>query len=436
MRAKNLLILVVLAAIVVLIAFVGSKKKEAAPPEVVGMAVLPKLDVNGVEKIAIKSSVGSLTLARINDVWCIREKFGYPASFTKIRSALRKLADMKIGQVVDVSEAGKTDLKMRMPSSGTNSPASGSGISVELLGKGDAKVASLLVGDSHRRKQEGAPADYRGYPDGQYVSTDGGKNVYLVKESLEEISADGKSWLDSEIMNIPGADISGITVALTNGESLKLSRPKGGGGLVVDGLKDNEETDGSKLYGVEGALSYLRFDDVADSSLSAAQLGMDKPAIFTAVTTNGEIYTVKIGGTAPNGDSRYMTIGATAVETNEAVVTSQSDTNKNEKAVEQAAVDKAAHRKEIEKKVTALQEKVGKWTYVVASHKANAMLSTRGALVKKKEVPTAVETGKQAKPSGVEPKKTTPKPDASKEQGGTEKKTKGGGAFGWLKKLF
>jgi hypothetical protein len=427
MRGKNLLILVALAVIVVLIALAGSRKKEAAPPDVVGRAVLPKLDVNSVEKIVLRSGVGGLTLARVNGVWCVPDKFGYPASFEKIRTALRKLVDMKIGQVVDVSDAVKGDLKMRMPSSSTNAPASGVGTSLELLGKGDKRVAGLLVGDSRRRKQEGAPADYRGYPDGQYVSTDGGTNVYLVKESLEDISADAKSWLDAEIMNTAGADITEITLATTNGESLKLSRPKGGGSLMVEGLKGDEETDASKMYSVEGALSYLRFDDLADPSLSPAQLGMDKPAIFTAVTTNGEIYTVKIGGTAPNGDSRYVTIGASVVGTNEAAVISQPETNKDEKAVSEAAAEKAAHRKAIEKKVTALQEKVGKWTYIVASYKANAMLTPRSGVVKKKEVPTAVEPAN---------KKEAPKADAVKAQGGAEKKTKGGGAFGWLKKLF
>jgi hypothetical protein len=347
---------------------------------------------------------------------------------------------MKIGQVVDVSEAGKADLKMRMPSSSTNTPVAGSGTSVELLGKGGAKVGALLVGDSRRRKQEGAPSDYRGYPDGQYVSTDGGKNIYLVKESLEDVSADAKSWLDSEVMNIPGLDIAEITVAMTNGESLKLSRPKGGGSLTAEGLKDNEETDGSKMYGIEGALSYLRFDDVADPSLSAAQLGMDKPAVFTAVTTNGEIYTVKIGGTAPNGDSRYMTIAATMVpETNDTAAAPQPEVKKDEKkVVDQAAADKAAHRKEIEQKVTALQEKAGKWTYIVASFKANSMLTPKSSLVKKKEVPTTAEKGKkeQVKPTGAESKKEAPKADRAKEQGGADKKTKGGGAFGWLKRLF
>jgi hypothetical protein len=128
------------------------------------------------------------------------------------------------------------------------------------------------------------------------------------------------------------------------------------------------------------------------------------------------------------------------VPTNEASAVSQPEVKKDEKAGDSAA-DKAAHRKEIEKKVMAVQEKAGKWTYIVASYKANAMLSARSALVKKKEVPGTGEAGKQEQvkqvpPVGRDPKKDAPKPDVSKEQGGAEKKAKGGGAFGWLKKLF
>jgi hypothetical protein len=437
MKGKNLLVLVILAAIMVGIAVLSSRKKESAPPEVVGTALLPKLEINDVEKIAVRSALGSVTLARMDDVWCLPSKFKYPAKFEKIKSVLMKLADVRIGQVMmDVDAAQKVALKMQMPPSSTNAPATGSGTVVELFGKGGVNLGAILIGDNRMRKPEGAPQDYRGYPDGRYVSNDGGKSVCLVKEPLDDVTPDAKAWMDAELLNVPVSDISTITMVGTNGSTAKLSRGKDTNRTIVEGLSDTEEADAIKLSNVENALSYLKFDDVADPALSAGAMGLDKPAVFEATTQKGEIYTLKIGATVPGSESRYVKIEAAMMATN-AVPAPQPEAKNDESGKPaEPAVDTAVERKETEKKVKELQDKVGKWTYVVASYKAGAMLTPRSELVKKKEEVKKVEappTPKVEEPPKEELKKeVAPKPEAPKEQGKKPQESKGG----WWKRLW
>jgi hypothetical protein len=397
MKGKNLLILVILAMIVLGIAALTSRKKELAPPDVVGTALLPKLDINAVEKIVIRSASDGVTLARIGDLWEVPSKFNYPAGFEKIKSALMKLGDIKIGQVVDASTTQKAELKMQLPPSSTNAPVTGSGTVVELFGKNGAKLGAVLIGESHMHKQDGAPADYRGYPDGQYVSNDGGTNVFLVKDSLEDMTADTKAWVEADLMNVQMSDISSIAMEGTNGTTVKLSRNKDTNLITVQGLSDKEETDSTKMSGVETVLAYLKFDDVADPSLPPGAMGLDKPAIFVATTLKGEIYTLRIGGLAPSGDGRYVKIEAAMTTDTNAPAAPKTELKKDENGkTAETAGDKPTERQETEKKIKALQDKFSRWTYVVASYKTDTMLTPKGELVKKKEE--------------VKPEKSTPAP--------------------------
>jgi hypothetical protein len=152
-------------------------------------------------------------------------------------------------------------------------------------------------------------------------------------------------------------------------------------------------------------LAYLKFDDVADPALSPGAMGLDKPAIFEATTQKGEIYTLKIGGMAPSGDGRYVRIEVAMTETNAAEPKAEVKKDENGKPAQAVVTDNSAERQETEKKVKALQDKLGKWTYIVASYKTGAMLTPRSELVKKKEEPKKEEAVKAPTSKAEEPRK-------------------------------
>jgi len=378
MNGKNLLILVILAAIMVALAIGTSKKNRKSSPAAIGKYVFPSLVVDEIEKITVHSTEGTTTVARINDVWSVIERQNYPANFEKIKEYLVKISDMKIGQVAKVDEAQKIKMKIVSPAGISSNLMHNAGRLLELKGKGDSVMASLVIGEARLKKSEYSTPDFPGYPDGQFISPDGGKNVYLVNTSLSELPSNPKDWMDQELLNVASSDIKEISIAGQGKPALTLSKKPGKTSLEVDGLATNEVTVESKMYGIESALSYFKFDDIADESLKAEQTGLAKPAVFKVITQKGEIYTVKIGNENETKDYRYCKIEA-GLKDAEKHAKPKDDNEK--KRVEEAAKE----RKELEEKIRAINEKTGKWTYMVSSGKFESMLSDRSVLVEKKK---------------------------------------------------
>lgn len=415
MKGKNLLILVVVAIVLAGLAVVSSRSRSTALPDVIGKRVLPDLPVNDVEKMVVSAPGGTITLAKENDAWITPSKFNYPAEFQKIKDVLLQLSEMKIGQVMRLTAGQKAAMGMGAPASGAPANA---GTVLELFGAKDRKLATVLLGASRQRK---APANsgfegMGGYADGRYLSPDGGKTVYLVTDSLEDVSTKAKDWLDTELLNVNGSDISEITVTVPGKPDLRLVR-KDPTKLDVDGMAADEEADGSKLYGIESALSYLRFSDVADPALTDAQTGMDKPTVFKLTTHKGQVYTATIGSVATNSMERYvrLDVALKPAATNQPAATEAGNTN----AVA-AAAKVAEERKKLDEEMQALNGKVGTWTYLIESYKTDAMLTTRESLLKKKEPPKVEESPAavttEATPAAPKPEAPTPAADKADEK--------------------
>ena len=233
MKGKNLALLIIVAAGLAAWAAWSSKTSRRSAPDLIGKRVLPNLPINDVRTIQVTTPQEKLTITKSNDTWIVKNTYGYPADLPKVKGALIKLSEMKIGQVMRVSQKQKEALKMVPPDAGVTNTA---GTLVELFAANDKKAASLLVGDVRQRKspaRDGFEA-YGGYPDGQYVSPDGGKNVFLVKDLFEDLSPRIQDWLDLELLSIEPSELSAITIASADGKELKLSRTDAAGTLELD----------------------------------------------------------------------------------------------------------------------------------------------------------------------------------------------------------
>ena len=145
--------------------------------------------------------------------------------------------------------------------------------------------------------------------------------------------------------------------------------------------------DSSKTYGLESALSYMRLDDVANPTLSDDKLGMTTAVVFTASSTTGMIYTVRIGGTA-DGGGRYARFDVAlkppaAPAASAAAATNAASTNATAQVDE--AKKEQEKRAQLEGDIRKLNDKLHAWTYVIASFKTDNMTSTRSTLVKEKK---------------------------------------------------
>ncbi len=341
MKISKLSLLVVAAAALVGLALWSSKSNAPRKPEQVGRPILPGLDVNAIARIEINQADKTVALANDNDRWVVQSLFNYPADFSKIRGSLLTLRELKIGVVERGASLG-------------TSPTL-----VDLQDKSGRSLASLRLGDiRHNTNNE------YGYstPDGRAVSGCGsdGDTVFLVKESLNTLVPDPKSWIETEITSLQSSEIDTIALSGPEGDFI-LDRSSGK--LALTDLTDGEAFDSAKSYGTESALSYLRFNDLADPTLDDETTGISTGHTYTVTTKDGTIYTASIGNPAANNSDRYFRLAVSAVPVS---------TN-------------AAIRAEVTKKALDLNAKVSPWLYLISSYTADNMSRTRDQFVKPAE---------------------------------------------------
>jgi hypothetical protein len=375
MKIRQLVVLIVVAAVLIGLAVWSSRKESRrTAPAQIGAKALPGLDakVNDVDAIVVRSATETARVARVDGTWRVTGKHGYPADFSKVRDLLIKLADLKVAQSLRATPALLKDLQVD-PSSAPERQA----LVIELLDKSGKSIASLRAGKTHMRSSPGEEmSPYGAYPDGRFVAA-ARDRVSLVAETLTEVSASDKNWMDSDLLNVNNGDLSHIEITGATTGVVRLDRPAAGGDLAVKDIPADKEADASKVSRVTSALSYLRFDDVADPTLTPAQTGLDKPVTFQAKTAKGQIYTVRVGKT-PEGDSRRYAAFAIAHEAPPAP--DPADTN----AVA-AAKAGAAEQAKLAADAKQLNAKLSPWVYLLNSYQTEALCMGQGDLLKTKE---------------------------------------------------
>lgn len=382
MKGNKLVGLVVAAAVLVGLAIVTSKGKKSTP-SVVGKEALPDLDVNAVARIVVNSGDSTATVAKVEGSWVLPGKFGYPADFEKVRDALLKLRDVKIGHLTRLNEAQKTDLKITTPQADGEG-----GTELLLAGKDGESIAKLVLGGMHENKpdEQSGPTRFGGYPDGRFLSPDGGKNVYLVSETLNEIEEDDKGWLDTELVSISSSDIRAVEITGEGRKPVKLTKPEGESKFELADVPEGKVLDTSKTYSIESALSYLRFSDVADPALADDVLGMDKPVVYRAETKKGEVYTARLGKSPESDSDKYLRLEvALEPAADQTEEPAEDATEEEKKKAEEGRKKKKEERGELEEKIASLSKKLSGWTYLIASYTAESMTKTIEDLTKDKE---------------------------------------------------
>ena len=285
MNSKSLITLAAVAVVLGGAAYFLQSGSRPAAAKLNGKAILPGLSVADVARVEVG---GKLTLAASADGWKVESLHGYPADREKIAENLKKLAELKVGQVAHGRKLG-AESKL------TLKDASGK------------ELAALTLGDKHEKKAKGQAAMYGGgsYPDGRYVSFDG--ETVLVKDTLEAFDGDVKQWCNTRIASIPSADVQ--TVKYAHGKEV-VELAKGTNSVwTLKGLTDKEELDTSKTYSLDSALSYLDFNTVADPKLTEAELGFSTGYVYTVTCKDGSntvTHVATVGNKVKDGSDRYF----------------------------------------------------------------------------------------------------------------------------------
>ncbi len=342
MTSKKLAMLAGAAVVLVGLAFLSGQRNAVKTPAAHGKKLFPQLDVSQVATIEItKPSGDTLTLTSSDAGWTVSALHGYPADLVKIRENVLKLAELKAGQEAPGrSMANPTTIRLK-----------------DAAGK---TLAELALGDQYMRKS--GDMGFGSYPDGRYVTVEGRNAVYLVDDTLTSLDGDVTDWVDMQIPSPSGSTIQAIEISNAGAD---LALVKTNGAWTVTDLGADEEMDSGKLYSLDSALSYLRFNGIAAPALTDDALGFATGTVYRAVYADGITYTAHVGAPTTNSQDRAFRIAASFAPTG---------TNAAENAV-------------AETKVAEFNGKAGKWTYLVAPSTAQKFTLARTDLVKPKTKP-------------------------------------------------
>ena len=182
-------------------------------------------------------------------------------------------------------------------------------------------------------------------------------------------------------------------------DKIALTKDKESGTFALADIPKGKEPVDSEINGLTGALGYLSIAGVADPKLSDAELGFDKAINYVSTRNNGMVYTVSVGGKAPDTDGRLIRVKSDYVSKLEAPEKPAADADEKVKAAynnQLATIE--AEKARLTKESADFNAKHGPWTYTIASFKADALLKKRDVLFKDPEPEQKDETTSPAAP--------------------------------------
>jgi hypothetical protein len=168
MTTKNLVVLVGAAAVLGGAAWCLSSGSKPSGAKLNGKAIFPKIEMSEVARVEFGDK---LKLASSDKGWVVETYHNYPADHAKLTENLLKLTELKVGQVARGKKLESTDVLTLKDASGK-------------------ELASLQLGEKHAKWGHGRYATFAG-------------ETVLVSDSLDAFGSDGKSWVETKIVDTP-----------------------------------------------------------------------------------------------------------------------------------------------------------------------------------------------------------------------------------------
>ena len=175
MTTKQLAILLGAAAVLGGAALCLSSGSKPSGAKLNGKAIFPKLDISQVARVELGDK---LKLASGEKGWTVETYHNYPADHAKLTENLLKLTELKVGQVSRGKKIENADVLSLKDASGK-------------------EVASLPLGEKHAKWGHGRYATFEG-------------ETVLVSDSLDAFGTDGKSWIETKIVDTPWISFNDI----------------------------------------------------------------------------------------------------------------------------------------------------------------------------------------------------------------------------------
>ena len=383
MNRKQLVILLVLVVVLggIGLSLYNKSSDSFSGSSRTGEKLLGDFNINDVAEIHIKQDDKQVNLVKQSDIWTVKERGNYPANFEQISDLVRKAADLKVVQTMEVgaSQRGRVGLGDK----GTNAATV-----LALNGAGGKEIKTLSLGAKHMRKSSGNdPYGGEGFPDGRYVLTKGSEVVSVVSEPFSNAEPKPETWLNKDFFKIEKIkSLAYQPHEATN--AWKVTRDSEAAEFKLADVKAGENFDTNKVASFGSALSYPSFTDVVVDK-KAEELGLDKPTTFTAETFDGFTYTLKVGNKAAE-DSYPVQVVVTAN------LPKERTAGKDEKKEDKEKLDKefTEANKKLEEKL-AQEKTFEKWVYLVPKWTFEQIMKNRLELMvdKKDEQKRAEKDG-------------------------------------------
>jgi hypothetical protein len=418
MKSKTFFILIgvcaILAAICTYILSVPGKTtvKPAAEEE----KFLSDLPVNEVASVTITGPDGQVVLEKGQSVWEVKNRFSYPANFTKIAEFVKTLKDLKVGRTFAGSEETKNRLAL-FPPEQEKIAKENKGTKVVLADKAKKVLAEVIIG----KPREGSA----GFG-GQYLMLAKSDTVYLVDKELRDINPQGAQWINIDLMDVQADAVQEVICTSAKGETQQpvyaLKREKKGENPKFVNPPEGKKVLDSKINSVFGALSSLKIDDVADPALKPEDTGIGSGSCIKFSLFDGTVYTACPGKAVKDDPEKfYLTLKAAYVEPPKpAGETPKPDAEPGKQVPEvpkpepaKSGTDTATGTQEskpdtakLAAQADELNKKIGSWTFILTKWKMERLTTDPEAFFEKPKPPEPQpEEGTMPEPMRPTPKK-------------------------------
>lgn len=318
MKMKKLIGMAIVFVVLASIALWQGRDRSPSLPEavVLKVALLGDIDLNALTGL----DVNEVSLEKIDGVWGVSSLQGYPVDFPRLADALRKLAEVELGQPVRSGNVDSAEFGLDAPKKNL------------VLKTGAQQVAAKIHVGARREASSGWANQF-------FVRTGDDVAVYLVDYDFRPFSDNPSEWISKELLRVPSTNVVSVSVG-----DVELKQD-GAEWVLADLDSETEEFQSSEANRLRSALQYLNCETVAEPDVE-----FGTPTVYTAKTQDGLIYTVTLGNETEDGQLARIKVEA-----------EDSDASEH---------------------VDQLNEKLSNWTYVISSYAAESLRLTRDQLVK------------------------------------------------------
>jgi Domain of unknown function (DUF4340) len=312
-----------------------------------GELLLPglKSQLNALDNVQIVKGDATVTIARVDDRWVVREQDDYPADAGKLREAMLALAD-----------ANKLEAKTANPDLHAQLELAGDGTRLDLAGDSAQgfEPVSLILGKIAQGSN-------------RYVRMSDDPQSWLIDKN-PGLTADAASWLQKDVIDLAASRMQSIVISHANGEEIRIVRDAGEI-LSVENIPEGRELSSiSALNNIAAGLQNLTLDTVRAADAAAVA---DLQSTYT--TSDGLVVTVQ---RFTDGDEAWFSFAATQQEAEPPVA--DGDVSGDE-AANSASADggeaapESGDDAQAAPDADAINAKLAGWWYRLPTYKSNSL---------------------------------------------------------------